>query len=131
MLSKILCTVGSAVTIGFGVWHFFVPKMYRWYSYIDKSAVELFAAVRAVNVFFALSLVLLGAANLVFAYFVKDSRQGFIVMMAVSSILWFVRVIMQIIFPQGSFNPLLQYGMLASFIIVFMLFAFSIVFAVN
>jgi len=36
-----LVTVGSAATIGFGVWHFFVPRIWNWYSYFDPSAVEL------------------------------------------------------------------------------------------
>jgi len=129
MLSKILCTAGSIITVGFGIWHFFVPKAYKWYSYMDKSATELVVAVRAVNVFFSLSLVLIGLTNIVFAYLIKDSRQGYIVMMAVSSVLWLVRAIMQIAYPQGSINPALQYGMLASFIITFLLFAVSFVLA--
>ncbi len=129
MLSRILCTIGSAITIGFGAWHFFVPKAYKWYSYIDKSASELVVAVRATNVFFSLSLVLIGLVNIVFAFFLKESKQGYIVLMVMSSVLWMVRVIMQIAYPQGSINPALQYGMLASFIITFLLFAVSFVLA--
>ena len=64
MIAKILCTLGSAITIGFGTWHFFVPKMYKWYSYMDSSATELAVAVRATNVFFSLSLVLIGIVNI-------------------------------------------------------------------
>ena len=51
--------------IGFGIWHFFVPRIWNWYSYIKPEATELFAAVRAVNFFFSLSLVLIGAANII------------------------------------------------------------------
>ncbi|MBN2879412.1 MAG: hypothetical protein JXN65_07255 [Clostridia bacterium] len=129
MLSRILCTIGSVITIGFGGWHFFVPKAYKWYSYMDENATELVVAVRAINVFFSLSLVLIGLSNIIFAYFIKDSKQGYIVLMAMSSVLWLVRVIMQIVYPQGSINPSLQYGMLASFIITFLLFTLSFIFA--
>jgi len=96
---------------------------------MDESATELVAAVRATNVFFSLSLVLIGLLNIIFAYFIKDSKQGYIVLMAMSSVLWLVRVIMQLVYPQGSINPSLQYGMLASFIITFLLFTLSFIFA--
>ena len=39
-------------------------------------------------------------------------------MLAATSILWITRVTFQIIYPQGSINPALQYGMLSAFIIV-------------
>ncbi len=60
LLVKILVMIGSSASIGFGVWHFFVPKAWKWYSYIDANATELAAAVRAINAFFSLSLVLFG-----------------------------------------------------------------------
>jgi len=131
MLSKILCTIGSTITIGFGIWHFFVPRIYNWYSYIDKNAQELTAAVRAVNVFFSLSLVLIGVVNLIFAFCLKDTKQGFAVMMAMSMVLWLVRVVLQIVYPQGSMSPALQYGMLTCFIIVLLLFTFSFALALK
>jgi hypothetical protein len=60
LLAKILVTIGSTASIGFGIWHFSVPKVWKWYSYIDPTATELIVAVRAINVFFSLSLVLFG-----------------------------------------------------------------------
>ena len=61
---KIFTTFGSIISIGFGIWHFFVPGIWNWYSYIDKIATELVIAVRAINIFFSLLLVLLGTANI-------------------------------------------------------------------
>ena len=55
LLVKILVIFGSSASIGFGIWHFFVPKAWKWYSYIDSNATELVAAVRAINAFFSLS----------------------------------------------------------------------------
>jgi hypothetical protein len=46
LLVKILVLSGSFGSIGFGIWHFFVPEMWKWYSYIDVNATELVAAVR-------------------------------------------------------------------------------------
>jgi len=49
---KILVIVSSLASIGFGIWHFFVPSIWNWYTYINQQATELILAVRAINVFF-------------------------------------------------------------------------------
>jgi hypothetical protein len=118
LLTKTLVTVGSAASIGFGIWHFFVPKMWSWYSYIDPSATELVVAVRAINVFFSLSLVLFGLMNLLLAYGPGADRYSFMVVLGATCVLWAVRVAMQVAYPQGSMSPALQYGMLGAFVLV-------------
>ena len=45
LLVKILGMIGSSASIGIGILHFFVPKAWKWYSYIDSNATELVAAV--------------------------------------------------------------------------------------
>jgi hypothetical protein len=126
LLVKILVMSGSFASIGFGIWHFFVPEMWKWYSYIDVNATELVTAVRAINVFFSLALVLFGVVNILFIYGDKANRYSIIVMLAATSILWITRVALQIIYPQGSINPILQYGMLSAFIIVSLCFIISL-----
>jgi hypothetical protein len=125
MLIKILVSFGSIITAGFGVWHFFVPKLWDWYSYIASQATELVAAVRAINIFFSLCLVLIGVADMLFVYF-QPNRFPLIVMLSVSVILWAVRCLMQILYPQGSISPMLQYGMLSAFMIVLICFLASL-----
>ncbi len=125
MLFKILALAGSIPMIGFGIWHFFVPRIWSWYSYIKPEATELVASVRAVNFFFSFSLVLIGAANIIFAF--SGQRSALIVMLALSCLLWAARIVLQLVYPQGSMNPALQYGMLAAFIIIFACFAASLV----
>jgi hypothetical protein len=122
----ILTTFGSIVSIGFGLWHFFVPKIWNWYAYIDKSATELVIAVRAINFFFSLSLVLFGIANLLFLCKRPEDRFSMIVILSISSILWMARCIFQIIYPQGSQNPAIQFSMLVIFILVFTCFVISL-----
>lgn len=125
-LVKILVTIGSSASIGFGIWHFFVPKAWKWYSYIDSAATELTVAVRAINVFFSLSLVLFGLLNMLFVYGGKANRYSIMVMLAATCILWLTRLALQIIYPQGSINPVLQYGMLAAFIIINLCYVISL-----
>jgi hypothetical protein len=126
LLVKILVMIGSSASIGFGMWHFFVPKAWNWYSYIDINATELVAAVRAINVFFSLSLVLFGIVNILFIYGDKSNRYSIIVMLAATCILWMTRVAFQLIYPQGSMNAVLQYGMLSAFIIVSLCYIISL-----
>lgn len=123
---KILTAVGGLISIGFGVWHFFVPKIWNWYAYIDPSATELVLAVRAINLFFSLSLVLFGVANLLVVYHAPQERFSLMVLLSASCVLWATRSIWQILYPQGSFQPALQYSLLLIFILVFFCFAFSL-----
>lgn len=125
-LSIILSAFGSTVSIGFGIWHFFVPKTWNWYSYIDKTATELIIAVRAINIFFSLLLVLLGIANILVLFKTPQERFSLIVLLSVSTILWCTRFVLQIIYPQGSQNPVIQYSMLFIFLLVFACFSFSL-----
>lgn len=126
LLLKLLVTFGSSVSIGFGVWHFFVPRAWKWYSYMDPAATELVVAVRAINVFFSLSLVLFGLMNLLFIFGGRANRYAVIVLLAATCVLWLTRLVFQIIYPQGSMNPALQYGMLAAFAVVTLCYLVSL-----
>ena len=125
-LVKILVTIGSSASIGFGIWHFFVPTIWKWYSYIDSRATELILAVRAINVFFSLSLILFGILNLLFVYGGRANRYSIIVMLAATCILWLTRLVLQLVYPQGSINPVLQYGMLSAFIAINLCYLISL-----
>jgi len=126
LLVKILVTIGSVTSIGFGIWHFFVPRIWNWYSYIDVNATELVTAVRAINVFFSLSLVLFGILNILLVYGNNSNRYSIIVMLAATCVLWITRLTLQVIYPQGSMNPVLQYGMLSAFAIVSLCYMISL-----
>lgn len=126
LLVKLLVTFGSSASIGFGIWHFFVPKTWKWFSYIDPRATELIVAVRAINVFFSLSLVLFGVLNLLFNLSGNANRYSIIVMLAATCVLWLTRLVLQLIYPQGTINPILQLGMISAFIIVNLCYLISL-----
>lgn len=117
-LTKIFVSVGSLASVAFGVWHFFVPREWKWYSYVFPAATELVVAVRAINVFFSLSLVLFGLLNLVLIFSKLSNQFSIAVLLGATCILWLTRLIFQIVYPQGSFNPFVQYGMLVAFVVV-------------
>jgi hypothetical protein len=131
LLVRILVTIGSSASIGFGVWHFFVPTAWKWYSYIDVTATELVVAVRAINAFFSLSLVLFGGVNVLLVYGDRSSRYSVIVVLAATCILWLTRVAFQLVYPQGSMTPILQYGMLSAFIVVSLCYIVSLFIVVS
>lgn len=126
LLVQILVMIGSSISIGFGLWHFFVPKAWNWYSYIDINATELVAAVRAINAFFSLSLVLFGIVNILLVYGDKSNRYSVIVVLAATCVLWITRVAFQVVYPQGSLYPGLQYGMLSVFVVVTLCYLVSL-----
>jgi hypothetical protein len=126
LLVKVLVLIGSSASIGFGIWHFFVPTAWKWYSYIEPNATELVAAVRAINAFFSLSLVLIGIINILLIYGDKSNRYSIIVILAATCILWLTRVSFQVIYPQGSLYPGLQYGMLSAFVIITLCYLISL-----
>jgi hypothetical protein len=125
MLFKVLLIIGSTITISFGAWHLFVPAIWNWYSYFPKEARELVVAVRAINLFFSVSLIVFGAIMLVFLY--RKPLAVFYVrsIAACLALLWCIRSITQVIWPQGSINPVIQFGMLGIFIVTFLLFVTS------
>jgi hypothetical protein len=127
LLTKILVVMGSSASIGFGTWHFFVPKAWHWYSYMDIKATELVIAVGAINVFFSLSLVLFGMVNILMICGNRSNRYSILVMLAATCVLWLTRVSFQIIYPQGSLYPCLQYGMLSAFLVIFICYLISFI----
>jgi hypothetical protein len=126
LLVKILVSIGSAISIGFGVWHFYVPNRYRWYSYIDAKATELFIAIRAVNAFFSLSLILFGDVNILLIFGESSSTYSMIVVLSATCILWVMRVVFQVVYPQGTINPVLRWGSLGAFVSVSLCYAVSL-----
>jgi hypothetical protein len=126
-LTTTLVILGSIATIGFGIWHLFVPKIWDWYSYIQSEATELILAVRAINVFFSVSLILFGVINAVLILSSGTNKLSLLTVLGATSILWLVRVVLQIVYPQGSMNPALRYGMLCSFVVIFLCYAVSFV----
>jgi hypothetical protein len=117
-LVKTLVVYPSLAQAAFGVWHFFVPQHWRWYSYIDPSATELVIAVRALNALFSLGLVLWAGVNILLVLHPQPAPHAFRVVLGASAILWLARVMLQLVWPQGSVNPLLQFGLLLVFVAI-------------
>jgi hypothetical protein len=47
-------------------------------------------------------------------------------MLAATCVLWLTRVVFQLVYPQGSLVPGLQYGMLSAFVLVSLCYVISL-----
>ncbi|MDP1817238.1 MAG: hypothetical protein Q8K92_22470 [Leadbetterella sp.] len=101
-LEKILIVVGGSITLCFGVWHFFVPKIYNWFSYTPSMPSELKRGIEASNFFLSTMLVLFGIVTM---YFAISEVSEIKIMLITMSVLWLTRTIYQIVEPQGGFIP--------------------------
>ena len=124
MRSPVRVTVISAsvITAAFGLWHFFIPAAWDWYAFMSPDAPELAIAVRAINIFFSLSLVLFAVMNIALVVHRDAGWYSLAVVLGASTILWAVRVVLQIVAPQGSEIPFLRWAMLGGFVVTFGLY---------
>ena len=53
---KILYIIGTSLSLSVGIWHFFVPALYRWYSYIPHEYRNLIVGIDYTNLCFSLLL---------------------------------------------------------------------------
>lgn len=124
---RLLVIVPSVVTIGFGTWHFVVPSVWDWYGAIVPEATELVLAVRAINFLFSLCLVLQGGVTLALVLRHPPERFALTLMLGASIILWGSRVVLQLVYPQGTPIPGVAPGMLVTFVVTFLAFAAALV----
>ncbi len=115
MTLKLVVILASVVQLGFGVWHFFVPGIWRWYDHMEGG--ELAIAVRAINFFFSFCLVLMGLQTILLVLHERWGSFPLRVALGGAAALWAARVAMQLVFPQGTISTALRYGLLATFVL--------------
>jgi hypothetical protein len=107
--------IGGVVALGFGIWHFAVPGLYGWWSYVPDAPQTLIDAVDATNFFFSLTLAITGATNIVMP-FITDAAAPISRFWLWTNVgLWTSRLVYQLVKPQGSHSPALRWGMTAAF----------------
>lgn len=119
---RICVITGGIISVGFGLWHLFVPYLYKWKSYMGDAPEELLRAVMATNFFMGLSLAILGAITILLSIRFYQHLSFVRIWMLVMSGLWLVRVIYQVVSPQGRMIPGLSWIMLCAFILTSLLF---------
>jgi hypothetical protein len=126
-ISRATEVAGGLITLGFGIWHFFIPSMFGWYDFLSDDPVELTRAVGASNFFLSFSLSLIGATSVVFPSLFPDLGPANTAWLWANVGLWTARSIYQAVAPQGTQVPGLAPSMLAGFLVTDLLFLFSAV----
>jgi hypothetical protein len=126
-ISRATEMAGGLITLGFGVWHFFIPSMFGWYDYLQDDPVELSRGIGASNFFLSFSLSLIGATSVAFPSLFPDSSSANTAWLWANVGLWTARSIYQAVAPQGTQVNGLAQTMLAGFIVTDLLFIFSAV----
>ena len=117
--NKVLYYTGITMSMLMGVWHFFVPWMFQWYSYIPSEYEVLKVSINWVNLCFSLflfgiSLIMLLWGKKVLAYNKEAiTIYGFLVTV------WIFRVIIAVVNPcPPEANVWLSYGQFVGSILI-------------
>ncbi len=117
---KILYYTGTVLSMLVGLWHFTVPWMFGWASYIPYET--LVVSVNYVNLCFSflllgLSLILLMWGGKVFA----ENREA-VFLYGFLLLVWIFRVVVAVVYPcPPEANVWMSYGQLAGSVIVMLL----------
>lgn len=114
---KIYIITGLVITLMFGIWHLFVPKLYKWFSYIPETPQELKNAITATNFFLSLALILISVLSYLVFYYSNPSDIIIRIICVPLGMLWLARLIYQVFIPQGLMIHNLRYYLLIIFLI--------------
>jgi hypothetical protein len=102
-----------------GIWHFTVPYLYKWYSYIPEAPIEIIRSIDWINYFFSLFLTGISIILIVFKNKIFKKNKELLVFYGFFVFVWLNRVIITIILPM-DYN-IIFIGQLIVFIIIFII----------
>lgn len=116
---------GGVLTAGFGIWHYFVPRAYGWWDYLQDVPEELPRAIQATNFFFSTSLTLIGGSNVLLGATWPGAQQFNRYWLWGMVGLWTARTVFQAVLPQGRSIRGLAPAMLTAFAVTDALFLYA------
>jgi hypothetical protein len=96
---KILYTVGLALSTLVGLWHFTVPYLFKWYSYIPAQYKNLVVGIDWTNFFFSLLLTGHGCILMIMRKKLFNGNKEVLIMYGFMVFVWFCRVLITFIEP--------------------------------
>jgi len=95
----VIYNIGLILSAAVGLWHFTVPYVFQWYSYIPNEYENLIVSINYVNIFFSL---LLSGYSLLLLFFRKKIINGnkeLLIMYGFMVFVWFCRTAITFIEP--------------------------------
>ena len=96
---RILYCVGMALSLLVGLWHFFVPWMFQWYSYIPCQYENLIVGIDWTNLCFSLFLTGISLLLLIWNKKVFAGCKEVLILYGFMALVWIFRVALAIVEP--------------------------------
>jgi len=119
---KIMYLIGLILSTLIGIWHFFVPYLYQWYSYIPDEYKALIVGIDWTNFFFSLLLTGYSILLIIMKEKVFNKNKEMFIMYGFMVFVWFCRVAITFINP-WPLEPIawVAYGQQIATFIIFLL----------
>lgn len=116
---KVFYYLGTALSLLIGIWHFFVPWMFGWHSYIPSQYKNLIVSIDWVNLCFSLLLSGLSLLLILWGKKVFSGNAEAITLFGFLTFVWIFRVFIAIVIPV-PLEPIAEvaYGQLAGSVII-------------
>ena len=126
---KILYIIGLLLSACIGLWHFTVPYLYEWYSYIPNAPIEIIRSIDWINYFFSLLLTGLSVILLVYKNKIFNKNKELLVFYGFLVFVWLNRIFITILLPM-NYN-IMFFGQLIGFIIIFIIQLIPLVYLIK
>lgn len=98
ILFNIACIIGGIVA----VWHFFIPYSSKWFSYIPDAPIEIIQSINYINFCFSFLLAGISLLLIIVQKRLFDGSGELRIFYVFFTLVWFSRIIIQLIWPWPS-----------------------------
>jgi len=117
---KIVYLLGLLLSTGVGMWHFTVPYLHKWYSYIPDAPPEIIVSIDYTNYFFSLLLTGLSIILIFLRKEVFSKNRAALIFYGFLVFVWLNRVVITIIMPWPNNIPFTA-GLICAFTVIFVI----------
>lgn len=125
-INKILLPTGLILSCAVSIWHFFIPAMFQWFSYIPEAPQSLVVSIVWTNFFFSLLLTGLSLLLLIFRRQISLSNKPVLWIYVFLVFVWLCRVTITVLMPMQGYDALF-WGSFSSFLVIFTMLALPLI----
>lgn len=118
---KYALNLGLIISFGLGVLHFFIPHIFKWYSYIPDAPRSLIVSIDWLNFFFSLLLSGFSLLLLIFQNEIRKRLRGVFEFYVLFVMLWLARAVMTYMNPWNNDFQMIDKIQISSFSFIFLL----------
>jgi hypothetical protein len=118
----VLYIIGLSLSTMIGLWHFSVPYLFQWYSYIPNENKSLIVGIDWINFFFSLLLAGYSLLLIIMRKKVFNRNKEIFIMYGFMVFVWFCRAAITVINPWPlEPSPWVSYGQQIAAFVIFLL----------